>query len=69
MSDFDYNCLVTEDENNSDDAVVTINDYYNNSDICEVCAPTGGAPTPHYIMVRDTKEDIDGIFYNVAYTL
>lgn len=69
MSDFDYNYIITEDKDNEDDVVMTVNDYYNNSDICEVCAPTGGAPMPDYVIVKDTKEDPSEKFYNVDYAL
>lgn len=66
MSDFDYNYIITEDKNNEDDVVMTVNDYYNHSDICEVCAPTDGTPLPNYVVVKDTKEEK---FYNVDYAL
>lgn len=69
MSDFDYNYIITEDKNNEDDVVMTVNDYYNNSDICEVCTPTGGTPMPDYVVVKDTKEDSSEKFYNVDYAL
>ena len=69
MSDLDYNYIITEDKNNEDDVVMTVNDYYNRSDICEVCAPTGGTTMTDYVMVKDTKEDSSEKFYNVDYAL
>lgn len=69
MSDLNYNYIITEDKNNEDDVVMTVNDYYNNSDICEVCTPVGGTLMPDYAMVKDTKEDSSENFYNVDYAL
>lgn len=69
MSDLDYNYIITEDKNNEDNVVMTVNDYYNRSDICEVCIPAGGTTMPDYVMVEDTKEDPSEKFYNVDYAL
>lgn len=69
MSDFDYNYIITEDQNNEDDVVMVVNDYYNSSEIYEVCAPTGGTTMPDYVVVKDTKEDPNDKFYNVDYAL
>lgn len=69
MSDFDYNYIITEDKNNENDVVMTVNDYYNHSEIYEVCAPACGTPTLDYIIVKDTKEDHSEKLYNVGYAL
>lgn len=69
MSDLDYNYIITENDNKGDDVVMIVNDYYNNSEIYEICAPTCGTPTLDYIIVKDTKEDPSEKFYNVDYVL
>ncbi len=69
MSDIDYNYVITEDNCNDEDVVLVINDYYNNSDICEVCVPTGGTSIPDYAIVNDTREDPSIKFYNLDYAL
>lgn len=67
MSDIDY--VITEDNRNDEDVVLVVNDYYNNSDICEVCVPTGGTSIPDYAIVKNTKEDPSNTFYNLDYAL
>lgn len=69
MSDLDYNYIITEDENNEDEVVMVVNDYYNCSEICEICAPSGGTKMPDYVVVKDTKEDSSNTFYDVNYAL
>jgi hypothetical protein len=69
MSDFDYSYIITEDKNNEDDVVMTVNDYYTHSEIYEVCVPIGGTPMTDYVVVKDAKEDPSEKFYNVDYAL
>lgn len=69
MSDIDYNYVITENNCSDEDVVLVVNDYYNNSDICEVCVPTGGTPIPDYAIVKDTREDPSNKFYNLDYAL
>ena len=69
MYDIDYDYVVTENDEH-DDVVLVINDYYNQSDICEICSPAGGTPVPDYVVVKDVKEDAaKDAFYDVDYAL
>lgn len=70
MYDIDYNYTITENDGHGEDVVLIINDCYSNSDICEVCAPTGGTIVPHYDVVKNMKEEppVD-VFYNLDYAL
>ena len=69
MRDIDYNCVITEDSCSNEDVVLVVDDYYNSSDICEVCTPDCEASAPDYTVVNDTKEDPSTTFYNFYYTL
>lgn len=66
MYDIDYKYEITDDSN--EDVVFVVNDYYNQSDICEVCASVGERPALNYVVVKDVKEEPDeDIFFNVDY--
>lgn len=70
MQNLDYDYVVVENDSVKDeDVVMIVNDYYIQSDIYEVCIPTGGTQISNYVVVKDVKEDPNCIFYNVDYAL
>lgn len=49
--------------------VITINDWYDNSDLCKCVVPIPETEVLDYIIAEDVTEDPSTIYHNVSYAV
>ena len=59
MSDIEYTYIITDNEtDDSEDAVLVMNDYYSKNSVSNIQIPAVGISAPNYTVVKDVKEDL-----------
>ena len=61
------NYKVVNEEVNHDDVIVTINDYYENSEHYACVVPVAESFTPVYNVVKDKAENPADVYHTVNY--
>ena len=56
MSDIEYTYIITDNEtDDSEDAVLVMNDYYSKNSVSNIQTPVVGISAPNYTVVKDVK--------------
>lgn len=59
MSDIEYTYIIIDNEiDDSEDAILVMNDYYSQSSVSNIQIPVVGISAPNYTVVKDVKEDL-----------
>lgn len=63
------NCMYMfiDDSPTEENVVLTINDNYNNSDICEYCMPVPETKCPEYTVVEPEKDLSKETYHDINY--